>query len=106
LKVISLLREAGYTVLSITESNPGVEDIDILDLAAKNGSLVLTFDKDFGELVFQGNRMVAGVILLRFKPESVSHITERILKTLMTVENIKEHCFTVVEENKIRIRKL
>ncbi len=101
-----LLREAGYSILSITEHHPGIEDIDILELASKNNSLIITFDKDFGELVFQGNRKTASIILLRFKPESITHIFERLRKTLAAIETIKEPFFTVVEDDKIRIRKL
>jgi predicted nuclease of predicted toxin-antitoxin system len=52
LKAIELLRKMGYDVLSISESTPQACDRDIMMLAEEEGRILLTFDKDFGELAF------------------------------------------------------
>lgn len=49
---IDLLRKTGYAVLSVRETAPGISDQAVVVLAKETGGLLLTEDKDFGELVF------------------------------------------------------
>jgi predicted nuclease of predicted toxin-antitoxin system len=64
--VVRALREAGHEVLAIAEAAPGTEDADVLALAAAGECVVLTEDKDFGQLVFAEIRRSSGVVLLRY----------------------------------------
>ena len=50
--VVSAVRSAGHDVISITERMPGAEDEQVIKLAATERRLLLTEDKDFGQLVF------------------------------------------------------
>ena len=59
------LRAAGHEVLFIAETSPGIEDAAVLQVALRAGRLLLTADKDFGELVFRGKELHFGVLLLR-----------------------------------------
>jgi hypothetical protein len=52
LPVIRSLIEAGYDVLSIAKVSPGINDRSVLSLARETGRSLLTFDVDFGDLVF------------------------------------------------------
>lgn len=67
--------------------------------------MILTYDTDFGELVFRFSLKSHGVILLRLKGSS---LTEKIDKTILAIrehETELENAFTVISENSVRIRK-
>lgn len=49
--LIRRLRDADFDVYTIVESHPGISDIEVLTIAAQSQRLLLTEDKDFGELV-------------------------------------------------------
>jgi predicted nuclease of predicted toxin-antitoxin system len=49
---LEALLKAGWDVVSIAEECPGVPDEDVAALCAAQERILLTFDKDFGELVF------------------------------------------------------
>lgn len=66
---IALLREAGMDVRSASEELPGAVDGAILDLARSEGRLLLTFDRDFGELIYRRqHEPPPAVVYLRFLP--------------------------------------
>ena len=82
---ILLLRDAGYRVISIREEYPSVDDEVILELAESEGLVIITNDRDFGELIFKNQfPFSAGIIycrLVRFRPAEIGelilmHITE------------------------------
>lgn len=60
--VVSAVRSAGHDVVSITERMPGAEDEQVIKLAATERRLLLTEDKDFGQLVFAAAKDNSGVI--------------------------------------------
>lgn len=49
---VRLLRSAGHDVLSITEESPGISDDRILARAVAEERIILTFDRDYGELIY------------------------------------------------------
>ena len=55
--IVDALRNAGFNVVYILETNPGVDDDFILSLADAEKRIVITQDKDFGELVFRLKRV-------------------------------------------------
>ncbi len=68
---LEALRKAGRDVFSIAESCPGISHDEVITVAGDQGRVLLTFDKDFGELVSQrGLPAVSGVVLFRITPES------------------------------------
>lgn len=103
--VVELLREDGHEVLYIADASPSVTDDVVLDEANRRDALLVTRDKDFGELVYRLGRASAGVVLLRL-PDATS--AER---AALAVGLVREHgdelrnAFTVVTRNKVRIRK-
>ena len=52
---IDLLRENHHNVISIKEQTPGISDVTVLNLAKENNAIILTFDKDCGEMIFRLN---------------------------------------------------
>ena len=63
--VVERLRADGHDVAYVAEMHQGISDDEVFDHANKMRSVLLTSDKDFGELVFRLHRMALGVILVR-----------------------------------------
>lgn len=103
---VSALRAAGHDVVWIRTDAPGSTDEDVLARAQGERRILVTFDKDFGELAWRA-RLPAdcGVVLLRLpmsSPEGVSQVT-------VTVINSRSDWaghFSVVESQRIRMRPL
>ena len=77
------LREKGYDVRSVLEEFPSSDDDFVLNLANKENRILITLDKDFGELVFRLNRIHAGIMLLRLEelpPEAKGEIVAKIIQ--------------------------
>lgn len=100
------LRESGHNVLYIPEFNPGMEDELVLKKAYKEGRILLTEDKDFGELVYRLKMQAKGIILFRIEEEE-KHLKWKRFKSLLD-----NHCdrlfgyFIVIDKNKFRFRPL
>jgi predicted nuclease of predicted toxin-antitoxin system len=101
------LREAGHDILSIAETAPGLKDEEVLSQAAREARILLTFDRDYGELIYlRGMASPKGLIYLRFIPVTSSHPAEVVLG-LEQVEGLQvEGRYTVVEPPRIRQRPL
>lgn len=104
-RILEALREANFDVLSVRESFIGLADDEILQIAVEKRAVILTYDTDFGELVFRFGLHSHGVILLRVHNLSLAE------KAQITILAIREHeaeianAFTVISENSVRIRK-
>jgi len=64
-QIVEKLRSENHKVIYIPELAPGIKDDEVLCLADDEGLVLLTADKDFGELVFRLNRAAHGVVLIR-----------------------------------------
>lgn len=61
------LRAQGHDVLAVRDLDPRLPDEEILEQAVREHRLILTMDKDFGELVHRSGKRHAGVLLLRLE---------------------------------------
>jgi predicted nuclease of predicted toxin-antitoxin system len=64
-QIVHALRQAGSEVEYIAEIAPGAADPDVLARANRQSSILITGDKDFGELVYRRGQENSGVVLLR-----------------------------------------
>ncbi len=98
------LAKAGYDVLTVREINPRMPDKDILSLADQEKRMVITMDKDFGELVHHASKSHAGVLLLRME-DATSFEKMTVISQLMRdyEEKLVGH-FCVYQRGKLRIR--
>ncbi len=65
-RVVGLLRGSGQDVLWIRETGPGSADPSLLDVATAERRLLITYDKDFGDLLFRdGGSAPYGILLFR-----------------------------------------
>jgi len=100
------LRGRGHDVLSISESAASICDKDVLAIAEGEQRILLTFDKDFGELAYSSNpRPSCGIILFRIPLRSAEYISEMIAGVLDCRNDWPGH-FAVVEPDRIRLRQL
>ena len=98
------LRKQGYDVLAVRDLDPRLPDSVILHRAVIEQRLVITMDKDFGELVYQSGQPHAGVLLLRLE-EADSRKKVSIVKKIFTryVQQLVGS-FSVYQRGRLRIR--
>jgi predicted nuclease of predicted toxin-antitoxin system len=104
--LVTDLRAAGHDVVYIAEVAVAALDGEIIRLANADDRLLLTDDKDFGDLVFHRGASVPGVVLLRLHP-ALHALKRRRLR--IAIERIGERMFgryTIVEEARFRSRPL
>jgi predicted nuclease of predicted toxin-antitoxin system len=81
--VIKRIRKEGYKIISVAEEYAGSRDEKILDLSSKNKWIIITFDRDFGELIHkQKYEKPFGIIFLRVPPRSPDYIFHPAFRTL------------------------
>ncbi len=103
-QIVDALREKGYVVGYVAEMDPGISDDVVLDLAKREGVLLLTADKDFGELVFRLRRLSSGVVLIRLAGLSPSKKSEIVVLFIMKHFSELIESFSVITPVGIRIR--
>ena len=106
LDAVEALRAVGYDVAWIREDSRGTSDENILLRAQQENRIVVTFDKDFGELAFRSKLPAdSGVILFRITPKSSQYIAQVAVQALASRDNWAGH-FSVVEDSRIRMTSL
>lgn len=106
LVAVEALQQQGHNVIWIRNDTPGVSDRVILARAQAENRIIVTFDKDFGELAFRfGLPALSGIILFRITPSSPERITEIVLAVLASRTDLAGN-FTVVENDRIRMKPL
>ena len=86
-RVVAGLRQAGHDVLWIGELQPGISDVAVAALAHAERRILITQDKDFGELAMSGalvSELV--VVLLRFDPPAPAPMLATLAELLPQVE--------------------
>ncbi len=107
LSSIRLIREAGHRVVSIAQEAPGSKDEIILKLAHAEGLIILTFDRDYGELIYRHKALPPpGVVYLRLTPVSPSEPAEILLNIINRNVLSFIDTFTIVERGRVRQRML
>jgi predicted nuclease of predicted toxin-antitoxin system len=105
--IILELRNSGYEVFSVKEEKRGIADNEIAALSLNPPRIILTEDKDFGEIAFSMQIHLTGCILLRYPPFHEKIITQVLLNFLTgeTLETLSGKFVTITTE-KIRIRQI
>lgn len=100
--LVSLLRSDGHDVLYVSEIKPGALDNEVLEKAFTEDRILLTEDKDFGELICRFKKPAYSIILLRFEIRE-RHLMWPRLKQLLDEYSgkIRDH-FVVVDAEKFR----
>ncbi len=106
LPVIEHLRTAGITVISIAHSNAGIDDPAVAAQARLHGVVLVTHDRDFGELVVRFGAPVLGVVLLQTERLSLELQAARVVACLTNPQEDWDGYFSVIEPGRIRRRPL
>jgi predicted nuclease of predicted toxin-antitoxin system len=106
LDAVEALRQKGHDVIWIRTESPGISDPEVLSRAQAEDRILLTFDKDFGELAFRIKLpATSGIILFRISAPSSAVVAQKVIVAIALREDWIGH-FSVVEDDKIRMRKL
>ncbi|MGO9123057.1 MAG: DUF5615 family PIN-like protein [Desulfomonilaceae bacterium] len=102
-EAVEALRNDGHDVAWVRTECAGISDKAVLEKAQHEGRIVVTLDKDFGELAFRSHLpATAGVILFRATPRSPGFVADLAVKALKTRSDWPGH-FSVVQEHRVRM---
>lgn len=103
--IIERLRADGHDVVAIAELKPGIPDEEVLSISANSDAILITSDRDFGELVFRQRLNSSGVILLRFAGMSAETKSKIVSDTVHQHGESFSDSFSVIGTNTVRIRR-
>ena len=103
---VEALRQDDYDVAWIRIDAPGIGDREVLRRAQMDARILLTFDKDFGELAFRSQLLASvGIVLFRIPMTSGATIAQKVLAAVSSRDDWAGH-FSVVEDDRLRRRAL
>ena len=101
--VVRALRLAGHDVSAIAEAAPSLADDAVLALAVRQGRILLTEDKDFGQWVYANRRATRGVILVRYPAGARRSMPPAVVGLVARCAERLVGAFTVVQPGRVRI---
>jgi predicted nuclease of predicted toxin-antitoxin system len=104
LPIVAHLRQLGHSVWYVAEMDPGLSDEAVLKLARDEQALLLTADKDFGELVFRWRQASHGVTLLRLAGLPTQRKAEIVATAIAQYGGSLTAAFSVITKQNVRIR--
>ena len=104
--IVFRLRDDGHAVEYVAEMSPGIMDEEVLLLTSDDNTLLVTADKDFGELIFRQGYVKRGIVLYRLAGLSSGEKADIVSKVI--AEHGKEllQAFSVITDKAVRIRKI
>jgi len=103
---VAELRASGHDVVWVRTAAPGCSDEDVLAWAAREARIVLTFDKDFGELAWRtGLPPSSGIVLFRLPVPAAADAGRMLAARIGERQDWAGH-FAVVEPGRVRMRPL
>ena len=103
--IIMRLRAEGFTVHAIIDEHSGISDTDVLDIATKNECLLLTEDKDFGELSYRLKRKHCGILLIRVNDLPRNERISLVCRIVASKFHKLSNNFSVLTSSNIRIKQ-
>lgn len=96
------LRDEGHTIIFAAETYAGADDETILEAARSADAILLTFDRDFGEMVFrQRQQPAAGIVLFRLRQQG-PEVVLPFIRTFFASEPALRGFFTVASPGYFR----
>ena len=102
---VKYLRNKGYDIKSISGELASIKDESVIQIAIEEDRVIITHDRDFGELVYKLGYKPKGVIYFRwreFRPEEPGRYLSELFDNQVQFEGF----FTVISENQIRQRRM
>lgn len=105
-EAVEALRNSAHDVVWVRTTAPGSADETVLAQAQAENRILLTFDKDFGELAFRSKLPASsGVILFRIRMLSAWDVAATVTRVIDSREDWAGH-FSVVDDRRIRMTRL
>jgi len=101
--VVRALRAAGFDVVAVAEVTPRTSDEAVIERAAREGRVLLTEDKDFGQLVYASAETSPGVVLMRFPARARQGLSAAILDLVRRRGEGLRGSFAVLQPGRVRI---
>jgi predicted nuclease of predicted toxin-antitoxin system len=105
-RILERIRQDGHEVVSISDTSPRAIDAIVLDFAHRQGAVLVTEDKDFGDLVMWQRQLTSGVVLVRLSGLSPEAKAETVSVAIREHESEIPGSFTVISPGNVRIRRL
>lgn len=102
---VERIRGDAHQVFYVAEMEPGISDEEVIRKANQEPALLLTADKDYGELVFRHGRLTQGVVLIRLAGLSAKSKAEIVLAAIREHADDLQRNFCVISSGSVRIRK-
>ena len=103
--IVERLRRDGHSVESIAERSPGVDDQQVLNLSVGSRAVLLTADRDFGEMVIRHGLASAGVVLVRLSGLSAEQKAETVAVAIAAHGDALLDSFAVISPGTVRVRQ-
>lgn len=103
-RIVAHLREGGYEIEAIVEINPSISDEEVLNLANEMSLVLITEDKDFGELTYRLRKPNQGIILIRMSGLPIEEKIEKVLQVMQRYLPELRGKFTVISKDKVRVK--
>lgn len=100
--VVRALRSADHDVVAIAEVSPREEDPSVMDRAVKENRILITEDKDFGQLVYAKSQATGGVILIRFPARARRSLPAAVVDLVGRRGESLTGSFTIVQPGRAR----
>lgn len=104
-RIVRALRAAGHDVRAVSDLSPRAADTEVIALAAREARLVLTEDRDFGQLVYAHGQPTRGVIYLRYAIALQRQIARDIVNLVAQRGESLAGCFVVMQPGRVRISR-
>jgi len=108
-KSVSFLNEKGFEAVRVNKaiSEDHVKDEEIFTFAIEKNYVIITMDLDFGQILAITRSSQPSTIILRLEDPRVKNVNDKLLKILPIIQKeLLEGSIIIIEENRIRIRKL
>jgi predicted nuclease of predicted toxin-antitoxin system len=103
--IVERLRQDAHDTTYVAELSPSISDDQVLQETNTRGALLLTEDKDFGELVYRLGRVHGGLVLIRLAGLPAATKADIVAQTLQDHAAELSGAFTVISPGAVRIRK-
>lgn len=103
--VEDVVQDSGYDVKSMRKIDIKAKDADILRLAVSEGRMIITMDKDFGELVYNSGMLHSGILILRLEDSTGKDKAAVVKRIIQGFADKIENRFCVFQDGRLRIRR-
>ena len=104
-QIVAALRAAGHEVTYIAEVSAGITDESVLKCSNEARSVLITADKDFGELVYRLQLQHSGVVLIRLPGMSADDKAGTVISAVDAHRDELSGAFTVISKRLVRLRR-